>query len=291
MDKTILFYKFVNIKDPTMAMRWQKELCKRLDLKGRIIVSPQGINGTLGGHVDSLRRYKSEMNASGQFRGIHYKWSEGTDDLFPRLSVKEKPELVAFEAGDEIKVDDETGVIGGGERIRPEQLHAFLEEHPDAVFFDGRNTYESQVGHFENAVLPEVKTSRDFIREIENPKYDELKDKTVVTYCTGGIRCEILTVLMKNRGFNNVYQLDGGIVTYGKKHPKNSKWKGSCYVFDGRILDKFDEDTEVIGTCITCGNNTENYSHCVNETCGTQMVICNTCEEKQGRIPCSICSS
>lgn len=127
MDKTILFYKFINIKDPEMAMLWQKELCLRLGLTGRVIVAGQGINGTLGGDIDALRYYKKAMNASGIFRGIHYKWSmvpEG-EEIFPRLSVRVRDELVSFGAGDEIKVDDETGVIGGGGRIRADQLHGF----------------------------------------------------------------------------------------------------------------------------------------------------------------------
>lgn len=272
-----------------MTMRWQKELCTRLGLVGRIIVSPHGINGTLGGDSVSLRRYKSQMNASGIFRGIHYKWSEGTENMFPKLSVKVRDELVAFEAADEIKIDDETGVIGGGQRVRPEMVKEFLKDNPDAVFFDGRNVYESGVGHFQDAVLPEVRTSRDFLQEIEKPKYKDLKDRPILTYCTGGIRCEILTVLMKNRGFNNVYQLDGGIVTYGKKYPKDSLWEGSCYVFDGRLLDKFSDETDVVGTCIICKDKTENYSHCANDPCGTQMLICEKCDVPARSHYCDLC--
>lgn len=293
MKKSILFYKFVNIVDPEMAMRWQKELCLRLGLLGRIIVSPHGINGTLGGDIEDVRKYKRAMNATGQFRGIHYKWSSMNGDDFPRLSVKVRPELVAFGAPKEIKIDDQDGVIGGGERIRPEKLHAFLEEHPDAVFFDGRNLYESTVGHFKDAVIPEVRTSRDFLQEISDDKYSELKEKTIVTYCTGGIRCEILTVLMKNRGYSNVYQLDGGIVTYGKKYPKatESLWEGSCYVFDGRLLEKYDDDAPVIGVCCQCGSITENYSHCATPTCGSQMLLCEDCDDGDRSKFCSACAS
>lgn len=293
MDKTILFYKFINIKDPEMAMLWQKELCLRLGLTGRVIVAGQGINGTLGGDIDALRYYKKAMNASGIFRGIHYKWSmvpEG-EEIFPRLSVRVRDELVSFGAGDEIKVDDETGVIGGGGRIRADQLHGFLETHPDAIFFDGRNLYESNVGKFKDAVLPQVNTSREFIHEIEKPEYEALKDKTIITYCTGGIRCEMLTVLMKNRGFNDVYQLDGGIVTYGKDYGKKGLWEGTCYVFDGRILSAFSVDRNVIGMCRACGDATEHYSHCSNEPCGTQMLICETCDAKNETHLCDVCAS
>lgn len=210
-------------------------------------------------------------------------------NAYPKLSVKSRKELVAFEIDDEIKIDDDTGVIGGGIHLRPNELHDFLRDNPDAVFFDGRNLYESNVGRFKNAVIPKVNTSREFIREIESERYQELKSKPIVTYCTGGIRCEILSVLMKNRGFENVYQLSGGIVTYGKEFPKSDLWQGSCYVFDGRILDHFDDEYQVIGRCRGCGEKTENFSHCADESCGAQILVCETCASKGRVFSCDKC--
>lgn len=274
-----------------MAMRWQKELCTRLEIKGRIIVSPHGINGTLGGDIESLRAYKRAMNASGQFRGIHYKWSDIEEDAYPRLSVKSRPELVSFGVPEEVKVDDETGVIGGGPRLRPRELHDFVRTHEDVVFFDGRNLYESSVGKFKDAVIPQVNTSKEFLAEIEKPEYAHLKDKPIVTYCTGGIRCEILTSLMKNRGYNNVYQLDGGIVTYGKEFGDKGLWEGKCYVFDGRIQQAFSEKAKVISSCRECGTTTDRFSHCSNEPCGAQMIICEDCEAKNLPHLCQACAS
>jgi UPF0176 protein len=200
MKKVILYYKFTPVQDPTMTMRWQRELCRRLNLTGRIIVSPHGINGTLGGDLENLKEYKREMNRSAIFRGITYKWSEGSGEEFPRLSVKVRPELVAFGVPDEVQVDSQ-GVIGGGKHLKPEALHKLLEERDDVVFFDGRNTYEAAVGRFKGAIVPETRTTHDFIKEIDSSKYDELKDKPVVTYCTGGVRCEILSALMKKPRF------------------------------------------------------------------------------------------
>ncbi|HMS24494.1 MAG TPA: rhodanese-related sulfurtransferase [Acidimicrobiia bacterium] len=292
MKKSILFYKFVNLADPDMTVLWQHELCLRLGLLGRVIVSPHGINGTLGGDIDAVRYYKKAMNASNIFRGIHYKWSEMEGDEFPRLSVKAKPELVSFGAPEEIKVDDETGVIGGGGRLRPRELHDFLHKHgDDVVFFDGRNLYESSVGKFKNAVVPQVNTSREFLTEIEKPEYADLKDRPIVTYCTGGIRCEILTVLMKNRGFQDVYQLDGGIVTYGKEFGDKGFWEGKCYVFDGRIQQAFSDKSATISSCRECGATTDHFSHCSNEPCGAQMIICEECESKNPSHLCIACSS
>lgn len=292
MEKSILFYKFVNVADPDMTVRWQTELCTRLGLLGRIIISPHGINGTLGGDIESLRAYKRAMNVSGIFRGIHYKWDVMHEGQYPKLSVRAREELVTFGAVDELKVDDENGVIGGGERLRPREVHDLINQHgDDVVFFDGRNLYESSVGKFKNAVVPQVNTSREFLAEIEKPEYEKLKDRPIVTYCTGGIRCEILTVLMKNRGFNNVYQLDGGIVTYGKDFGDKGFWEGKCYVFDGRVQQAFSDKTTVISSCRECGTTTDRFSHCTNEHCGAQMIICKECEAKGEAHLCLACVS
>ncbi len=279
MNKVILYYKFVPVADPAMTMRWQKELCNRLGLKGRIIISEQGINGTLGGDIENLREYKREMNRSVTFKDITYKWSDGSGNEFPRLSVKVKPELVAFDAPDEIKVS-EKGVVGGGKHIKPEALHKLLEEKgDDVVFFDGRNAYEAAVGRFKNAVVPDTKTTRDFVAELESDKYEDIKDKPVVTYCTGGIRCEALSVLMKNRGFKEVYQIDGGIVKYGEKYADDGLWEGSLYIFDDRMNHRFSEKSKDIGTCTHCKNKTSNYENCANVSCNRLVLICDGCKE------------
>jgi UPF0176 protein len=277
MNKVILYYKFVPVRDPDMTMRWQRELCTRLQLKGRIIISKHGINGTLGGDIENLREYKREMNRSVIFKGIMYKWSDGTGKEFPRLSVKVRPELVAFQAAEEIEVN-EKGVVGGGKHLKPEQLHKLVEERgDDVVFFDGRNAYEAKIGRFKNAVVPDTKTTRDFKKEIKSDKYNDIKDKPVVTYCTGGVRCEILSALMKREGFKEVYQIDGGIVKYGEKFGDDGLWEGSLYIFDGRMNHRFSEKSKDIADCTHCGQKTSNYENCANLSCNRLVLICNTC--------------
>ena len=279
MNKVILYYKFVPVADPAMTMRWQRELCQRLGLKGRIIISPHGINGTLGGKIDNLRKYKSQMNASEIFRGITYKWSDGTGDDFPKLSVKVKPELVAFDAPDEIEVD-ENGVKNGGMHLKPSALHELVKEKgDDVVFFDGRNAYEAAVGRFKNAIVPNTKTTRDFVRELDNGSHDDIKDKPVVTYCTGGVRCEVLTALMKKRGFKEVYQMDGGIVKYGEKFGDDGLWEGNLYIFDNRMNHKFSEKAKDIGTCIHCNGKTSNFENCANVSCNRLVLMCEKCKK------------
>jgi UPF0176 protein len=287
MNKVILYYKFIPVKDPQMTMNWQRELCSRLGLRGRIIISPHGINGTLGGHIDSLRAYKKEMNKSVIFKGITYKWSDGTGDDFPRLSVKVRPELVAFGVPNEVKVDN-NGVVGGGKHLKPAELHKLIEKHGDeVVFFDGRNAYEAQVGKFKNAVVPQTSTTRDFVKELESDKYNSIKHKPVVTYCTGGIRCEVLSSIMKKRGFKDVYQIDGGIVKYGEKYGDDGFWEGSLYIFDDRMNHKFSDKAKDIGICVHCQGNTSNFENCSNKTCNKLVLVCENCANYD---LCEICA-
>lgn len=278
--KIILYYKFVPVSDPSMTMRWQRELCQRLGLKGRIIVSEQGINGTLGGGIENLREYKREMNRSVLFKNIMYKWSDGTGVDFPKLSVKVKDELVAFKAKDEITVT-ERGVENGGVHLKPEQIHKLIAERGDeVVFFDGRNSYEAQVGKFKDTIIPAVETTPDFLRELEHPKYDAIKDRPIIIYCTGGVRCEILSVLMKNRGFKEVYQIDGGIVKYGEKYGDDGLWEGTLYVFDGRMSHTFSSNTKTIGTCVHCQGKTSRFINCADMSCNKLQLVCDDCQRK-----------
>lgn len=278
MNKVILYYKFVPVSDPAMTVRWQKELCARLGLKGRVIVSKHGINGTLGGDIEHLREYKREMNRSVIFKGIMYKWSDGTGSDFPRLSVKVRDELVSFKTPEEIEVD-EKGVKNGGKHLKPEAVNKLVEERgDDVVFFDGRNKYEAQVGKFKNAVVPETETTRDFVRELESGKYDDIKEKPIVTYCTGGVRCEALSVLMKNRGFKEVYQIDGGIVKYGEKYGDEGLWEGTLHIFDDRMSHRFSDNAKDIGTCVHCSGKTSNYENCSNIACNKLVLMCENCK-------------
>lgn len=280
MNKIILYYKFAPIADPEALRLWQKTLCEKLSLKGRILISHHGINGTLGGDIEAVKAYVKATKEYPFFKGMVFKWSDGTGNDFPRLSIKVRNEIVAFDAADEIKVN-EGGVVDGGTHLKPEEVHKLVEKRDeDVVFFDGRNIHEAAVGKFKNAIIPSVKTSRDFKKELENPKYDAIKDKPVVTYCTGGIRCEILTSLMKKRGFKEVYQIDGGIAAYGKKYKDDGLWEGKLYVFDSRLVTQFSENAKDIGHCIRCDTKTSNFENCANQACNYLVLLCKKCGEK-----------
>jgi UPF0176 protein len=279
MQKIILYYKFVPINDTEAVRLWQRALCEKLDLKGRILISEHGINGTLGGDLKNLKAYTKETKA--YFKGIAFKWSEGGSADFPKLSIKVRDEIVTFGVPDEVKVD-ENGIVGGGKHLKPEQVHELVKERgDDVIFFDGRNAYEAKVGKFKDAVVPDVSTTKDFIKELESPKYNDIKDKPIVTYCTGGIRCEILSALMKNRGFNDVYQIDGGIVKYGEKYGDEGLWEGSLYVFDERMGLDFTDKAKKIADCTFCDAKTSNYENCANSDCNILMIVCENCLDKR----------
>lgn len=284
MQKILLYYKFSPISDPELLKLWQKTLCDSLNLKGRILVSSQGINGTVGGELKSLKAYIKATKQFEGFKNITWKWSEGSSDNFPRMSVKVKKELVAFETWDQIKID-ENGVVDKGVHLKPNELHELVEKYRnDVVFFDGRNQYEAKVGRFKNAIVPDTRTSKDFVTELESGKYDELKNKKVVTYCTGGVRCELLSAMMKQRGFKDVYQLDGGIVKYGEAYRDEGLWEGNLYVFDGRMGINFSDKAKVIGECIHCNNKTSNYENCALAECNDLVLICGDCVQDKAKL-------
>jgi len=275
MQKILLYYLFTPLADPEVTQLWQKTLCEKLNLRGRILLSPHGINGTVGGDLDDLKSYVKQTKSFKPFKNITFKWSDGSRDDFPKLSVKVRDEIVAFDAADELRVD-ESGVVGGGKHLKPVQVHELVEQYgDDVVFFDGRNKHEAAIGKFKNAVVPDVETSRDFIRELDSGKYEDLKDKKIVTYCTGGIRCEILSSLMKNRGFDDVYQMDGGIVKYGETFADDGLWEGSLYVFDDRMNVTFSDKTRDIGQCVHCEAKTSNYENCAIPECNKLVLVCD----------------
>ncbi|MDX6278721.1 MAG: hypothetical protein QOJ72_2849 [Nocardioidaceae bacterium] len=284
--KVLLFYAFTPLADPEAIRLWQHTLADSLGLRGRILVSPHGINATLGGDVIEMKKYVRGTRAYAPFKDIDFKWSEGraledgTTADFPRLSVKVRDELVTFGAPGELRVDSD-GVVNGGTKLTPAELHQLIGEAESdgraITFFDGRNQIESDIGHFAGAVRPPVETTREFIAALDSGAYDHLKDQPVVTYCTGGIRCEVLTPLMKNRGFQEVYQLDGGIATYGEAFGDDGLWEGALYVFDDRISMDFSDHTALVGTCDRCGEPSNHVADCGDSACVRQMNRCVGC--------------
>ena len=286
IPKIILYYAFAPVADPQAVVLWQKTLCESLGLTGRVIVSPHGINGTLGGLMADLKKYARQTKEYPGFGKMDVKWSMGTGDDFPRLTVKARDELVAFASPDEITVDI-NGVTNGGVHLSPRAVNELVAQRgDDVVFFDGRNAFEARIGRFTGAVVPDVTTTHDFIGELDSGKYDHLKDKAVVTYCTGGVRCEILSAAMLNRGFGEVYQIEGGIVRYGEAFRDKGLWEGALYVFDNRETVRFAPTAADIGECDLCGGRTSQVLNCNNLECRHRAVICEECSADPRSLDC-----
>ncbi|TWX38365.1 rhodanese-related sulfurtransferase [Frigoribacterium sp. ACAM 257] len=278
VSKIVLFYAFAPLADPDALRLWQRDLAESLGLRGRVLLSPHGVNGTLGGDVEQLRRWVRKTKDYRAFSDLDVKWSDGGADDFPRLSVKVRDEIVTFGAVDELEVD-ESGVVGGGARLSPDELHELVARE-DVVFLDGRNEFEARIGRCRDAVVPDVSTTREFVAELDSGRWDHLKERTIVTYCTGGVRCEVLSSLMVSRGFGRVHQLDGGVARYGERFGDDGLWEGSLYVFDRRGSVRFSDHAAVVGRCATCGEGTSRMQNCSDLQCREQLVVCASCADR-----------
>lgn len=283
MNYTILlYYKYTHIDNPKALRDEQFWLLKRLGAKGRVIVASEGINGTFEGTDEACKEYMDYMKADPRFADIHWKISRGTPDgtAFPRLSVKVRNEIVSLHLGnnDDINPNEITG-----NHLKPEMLRKWYEEGKEFHIVDMRNDYELRVGKFEGTVFPDLNNFRDLKKNLK--KIEDLKDKTVLTVCTGGVRCEKASGLLVREGFKDVYQLDGGIVSYMEKYPAKD-FKGSLYVFDKRIVMNFDdpEKHEIIGHCSKCNKPSEHYVNCANLMCHDHFICCESCLSKDAEI-------
>jgi len=280
MNQILLYYKYVRIKDPEKLMIEQKAICEVLNLKGRIIVAHEGINGTLEGKTEDCQKYIDWMNNQKYFKDINWKKSAGNGNCFPKLSVKVRKEIVSLHLIDEGSDIDPNKLTG--KRLKAEELEQLYENGEEFYVVDMRNDYELEVGKFEGTIFPGLENFRDLKKRVK--EIEHLKDKKVVTVCTGGVRCEKASGFLISQGFKDVAQLDNGIVTYMEKFP-NKAFKGSLYVFDERKTMTFDDKDlhTVIGECHFCKNPTENYFDCTYPFCHKQRLGCEVClEESKG---------
>ncbi|HYW35549.1 MAG TPA: rhodanese-related sulfurtransferase [Balneolaceae bacterium] len=276
MYEVILYYKFVTIDDPEAFVEEHTRLCKELGVKGRIYVGTEGINGTLGGTPDQVRAYEKHLTSIDGFENIDFK--TGTSDYIPfaKLKCKTRDEIVSLHT----EVDPENG----GKYLEPDEWKQVMESGEDYVMIDVRNDYESKIGHFEGAITPDVENFYDFPQWLDNLQVD--KDEKVLMYCTGGIRCEKFSVLMKEKGWDDVNQLHGGILRYGNEEG-GEHFKGKCFVFDERLVVPVNEDDmEPIARCEITGKPADTYINCANMECNKLFV----CSEEGARLMEGCCS-
>ncbi len=279
----LLYYKYANIENPELEMTRQRAFCEALDLKGRIIVAHEGINGTIEGTLENTEKYVSWMKSDRRFKNIHWKKSSGIGDAFPRLSVKVRKEIVSLHLHEQ---EDINPNVLTGVHLKPAELRKWYEQGKEFYIVDMRNDYELQVGKFENTVFPGLKNFRDLREKLED--IENLKDKTVLTVCTGGVRCEKASGLLKREGFKDVYQLDGGMVSYMEKYP-GKDFKGSLYVFDKRKVMHFEDPDkhEIIGRCVKCEKPSERYVNCFYPQCHDHVIVCENCDPEENKTYCS----
>lgn len=273
----LLFYKYVHISNPEEVKVWLRELCQKLNLKGRLIVASEGLNITLEGKTEDTEIFIKEMEKDPRFLNIHMKRSEGTGNAFPKLSVKVRSEIVSLHLGTcDVDPNETTGI-----HLSPEDLHKWISDKKEFYIVDMRNAYEHAVGKFAGSICPPMENFRDLPKLLKTIAH--LKDKTVLTVCTGGVRCEKASGYLLTQGFTDVYQLDGGIVSYMEKYP-NEDFEGKLYVFDGRVAMGFytdDPKHKIIGVCESCGAPSENIVDCREFGCNGQFIICANCENSQ----------
>ncbi|MFN8287292.1 MAG: rhodanese-related sulfurtransferase [Chitinophagales bacterium] len=269
--QTLLYYKYARIPNAEEFAKQHLEFCERIGIVGRIIVAEEGLNGTISGTVVQCKKYMDHVRSNPLFEGIEFKIDEVDTLSFERLYVRFKPEIVhsSLRGIKNVDPNEVTGI-----HLKP---HEVLEmtERDDVVFLDVRSNYESNVGRFKNAIAMDIDNFRDFpekLKEIEG-----LKDKTVVTYCTGGIKCEKASGFLLQNGFKNVYQVDGGIVKYAKE-TGGKNFDGKLYVFDNRVVvDVNTVNPEIISTCKICGTKSAHMVNCANAECNEHFVLCEEC--------------
>lgn len=273
--KVLLYYKYINLSDLEGVRNMQKKLCESLNLKGRIIVAKEGINGTIEGTKENTEKYIKLMRETEAFKDISFKRSTGTGNAFPKLSVKVRTEIVAG------RLPELNPNKVSGSYITSEQLHLWFEEKREFHIVDMRNDYEQESGYFENSILSGIHNFYDLPQVL--PKIDHLKNKVIVTVCTGGVRCEKASGFLVQNGFNKVYQLKDGIQAFMEKYP-NKYFKGKLYVFDNRLtigFNTYDPKHEIVGRCKHCQKPSDSYVNCAEDFCHLHYICCNNCKDPE----------
>ncbi|WP_282015991.1 rhodanese-related sulfurtransferase [Marinifilum flexuosum] len=272
--KTISFYRYVNFEDPKA---YRDELFKKwflLNCKGRIYIAKEGINAQMSVPEHNLDAFFTDMNSRKELADMPIKWAvEDDGKSFYKLTIKVRAKIVAD------GLDDNTfDTSNVGTHLTPVEFHEELS-NPDNVVIDMRNHYESEVGHFENAVCPDVDTFREEI-DLVVRDYAKDKNKKFLLYCTGGVRCEKASAYLKHHGFEDVNQLLGGIIAYAQEINQlglKSKFRGKNFVFDERLGESI--NNEVIAKCHQCGKACDTHTNCANDDCHLLFIQCDECSE------------
>lgn len=269
MEKIILYYKYIQIEHPEIIASWQRALCSKLGLTGRVIIACEGINGTLGGTEVALHEYEQAMDTHPLFGNIDFKESPGSGRDFPRLRVVVKKEIVKLGISPyDIPADQ------AADHLTPTQAHELIASKKDLVLFDARNNYESRIGAFVGALTPDIKNFRELPSFIDE-NLDLFKDKEVLMYCTGGVRCERASAYLAAKNIaRTIYQIEGGIHRYLEAFP-DGFFRGKNFVFDARMA--LATNPDILGHCQVCQIPYDTYNPCGNVNCNGLVLVCPAC--------------
>lgn len=272
MKRILIYYKYVDVANPEAEKIAHQELCKKLNLEGRVLLATEGINGTVCGKLEATQAYVDAMNAHSLFNDMDFKWSDvdASYSYFARMQITVKPTI--------LNTGIDPAVIKGkesGRHLSPEEVHQLLaEQNDDLVIIDTRNDFEWMVGAFKGAVKPKIEHFRDFPKYLDE-HLDDYKDKKVLMYCTAGVRCESVSTYLKTKNVaKEVYQIRGGIQRYVEKYP-DGYFRGKNYVFDNRITVKVNDD--VLGSCYHCNKSCDDFTACLYATCNRHFIACEEC--------------
>ncbi|MEX0968182.1 MAG: rhodanese-related sulfurtransferase [Bacteroidia bacterium] len=268
---TLAYYYYTALPNAGEFAEKHLAYCKSIGLRGRIIVADEGINGTVSAPQAIAEKYMDYLRSLPYFPGISFKVHQTEQHVFKTVHVRYKAEIVnsGLTAADDIKPYKETG-----KHLEPKDFREMMDRD-DVVVLDVRSNYEHTLGRFRKAVTLDMENFREFPDKLQ--ELEQYKDKTVVTYCTGGIKCEKASALLLKKGFRDVYQLKGGILNYGKE-AGGENFDGKCYVFDERIsVDVNQVNPTLVSTCAHCGEKTSRMVNCANPLCNDQFVMCEKC--------------
>jgi UPF0176 protein len=276
--RILLYYNFVKIEEPEIFTQEHLLFCQELGLRGRVLIAKEGINGTVSGTWEATQHYMESMSRDPRFQNMEYKIDSSEGHVFVRLSVRTRDEIVTLGLKEPINPAEKTAP-----HLSPKEFHHEMQRN-DVVLLDVRSNYESKLGHMRGAICPDVEHYREFPSWIRS-RLPEWKDKKVLTYCTGGIRCEKIGALLLQEGLKDVAQLHGGLIAYGKDPEiAGRSFEGKCYVFDQRIHVEINrtEEKSIISRCQICRELSDRYINCTVPECHTQFFCCESCHQKHG---------
>lgn len=264
----LLYYCYAAIDNPEVYREEHHLFCVENNIRGRIILSDEGLNGTVSGLVKDCEKYMVYIHADPRFEKTEFKIDSFDTHAFSKIHVRYKPEIVHSSLS---HLDPN---VKTGKHLAPKEFKA-LKDQEDVVILDVRSNYEHELGRFKNAITLDIDNFRDFPEKVK--ELEHLKNKKVLTYCTGGIKCEKASAFLLEQGFEDVYQLHGGIINYGME-AGGEDFEGKCYVFDNRIGVQVNTvNPTIISTCHICGRKSDRMVNCANPTCNDHLAICENC--------------